>query len=149
MKKSSAVTKLTMNVTLDCQFQDSECEFKISQEFCSENTDSEELLNELIYFIKKGTFTPVSKKLRDHQLYCNMDCYYIYFESFWNDDEVSDFFENLSIRLNEIVDFDIECSDDIISNLNQEQRDNLGDGGWSIFVKQHPEYSTERLKKNP
>jgi hypothetical protein len=146
MKKLSLVkkqTKFTMNATIDCQYLDSECEFKISQNFCSENTDSEELLNELIYFIKRGSFIPVSKKLTDHQMYCDMDYYYIYFESFWNDEEVSDFFEKLSTRLNDLFAFDIECSDEILSNLNQEQIENFGDGGWSIFVKNNPEYTSK------
>ena len=59
MRKLSLVqkqTKLTMNVTLDCKYQDSVCEFKIKQEFCSESEDSDELLNELIYFIKRNLF---------------------------------------------------------------------------------------------
>jgi len=144
MKKVSLVpkqTKLTMNVILDCEYQDSVCEFKIKQEFCSENEDSDEVLNELVYFIKRGSFIPLKKKSFDSEIHVNMDIYEIYFESFWNDNETSIFYDKLMTQLNEILPYEIECSDEIIKNLNQEQRENLGDGGWSLFVKNNPEYA--------
>ena len=136
-------TKLTMNVLLDCEYQDSLCEFKIKQEFCSESEDSDDVLNELIYFIKRGSFTPLKKKTFDREMSVHMDIYDIYFESFWNDNETSIFFDKLMNHLNEILSYDIVCSDEIQKNLNQEQIENLGDGGWSIFVKNNPEYSTK------
>jgi hypothetical protein len=145
MKKLPLVqkqTKLTMNVTLDCKYQDSVCEFKIKQEFCSESEDSDELLNELIYFIKRGSFIPLNKKSFDNEMKCDMDIFEIYFESFWNDDETSIFYDKLMNQLNDILSYEIECSDEIIKNLNQEQIENLGDGGWSMFVKNNPEYAS-------
>lgn len=144
MKKLSSIktqTKLTMNVLLDCKYQDSVCEFKIKQEFCSNSEDSDEVLKELLYFIKKGSFTPLKKKSFDIEMDVNMDIYDIHFESFWNDSETSIFYDKLLNHLNGIISYDIVCSDEIEKNLNQEQIENLGNGGWSIFVKNNPEYS--------
>jgi hypothetical protein len=144
MRKVSLVqkqTKLTMNVLLDCEYQDSVCEFKIKQEFCSNSDDSDEVLKELLYFIKKGSFIPLKKKSFNIEMDVNMDIYDIYFESFWNDTETSIFYDKLMNHLNEILPYDIVCSDEIRKNLNQEQIENLGDGGWSIFVKNNPEYA--------
>jgi hypothetical protein len=130
-----------MNVILDCEYQDSVCEFKIKQEFCSESEDSDEVLNELIYFIKRGSFIPLKKKSFDSEMHVNMDIYEIYFESFWNDNETSIFYDKLMNHLNDILPYDIVCSDEIEKNLNLEQKENLGDGGWSLFVKNNPEYA--------
>ena len=130
-----------MNVILDCEYQDSVCEFKIKQEFCSESEDSDEVLNELIYFIKRGSFIPLKKKSFDSEMHVNMDIYEIYFESFWNDNETSIFYDKLMNHLNDILPYDIVCSDEIEKNLNLEQKENLGDGGWTLFVKNNPEYA--------
>lgn len=144
MRKLSSVpkqTKLTMNVILNCEYQDSVCEFNIKQEFCSKSEDSDEVLKELLYFINRGTFSPLKKKSFDSELYVNMDIYDIYFESFWNDKETSIFYDKLLNHLNDILPYDIVCSDEIQKNLNLDQMENLGDGGWSIFVKNNPEYA--------
>lgn len=145
MKKNQLVTKITMDADIYCYFGDSQSEVKISQSFYSENTDSESLLNELMYFIKRGTFTPF-KKL-DNQMVTDLDVYYIYFESFWNYEEVSDFYEKLSIQLYDLLAFDIKCSDEILKGLTEEQREDLGDGGWSIFLKKNPKFSIVNPKK--
>ena len=145
MKKVPLVpkqTKLTMNVTLDCKYQESVCWFKVNQEFCSESEDSDEVLNELIYFIKRGSFIPLNKKSFDYEMKNDMDICEIYFDSFWNENETSIFYDKLLTQLNEILPYEIECSDEIIKNLNQEQKENLGDGGWSLFVKNNPEYAS-------
>ncbi len=145
MKKVPLVpkqTKLTMNVTLDCKYQESVCWFKVNQEFCSESEDSDEVLNELIYFIKRGSFIPLNNKSFDYEMKSDMDICEIYFESFWNENETSIFYDKLMTQLNEILPYEIECSDEIIKNLNQEQIENLGDGGWSLFVKNNPEYAS-------
>lgn len=146
MQNLSHVTKLTMNTTFDCEFKESKCEFKISQVFYSENTEMEEVFEELIYFIKKATDIPYNRKSFDGYF----DLYEIYFESYFNNQEVSIFYDKLEKRLIDMVPFDIQCSDEILENLTEEQRENMGDGGESVFLKLHPEWALpiQSLPKN-
>lgn len=133
-------TKLTITTFYDCWYEESTCEFKVSQQFYTESEDIDEIFNELMYFIKMVT-SPSKKTLM-----CSREIHscHINFESYSKNEEVSEFYDKLITSMLDLTDIEIECSDEILEYLTEEQKENMGDACWWMFEKLNPKY---KLKK--
>jgi hypothetical protein len=119
MKKRELIKETKFRITTFCEVPlgDSFSEFDITQNYSSEGEDYEDLLNEIVYFIRKSSKFPMSNFKQGQVLSTQ-----IYFESFVNYEKVSEFYKLLKQRIESIDFYEIDCSVEVFKNLNEEQR---------------------------
>jgi hypothetical protein len=122
MKKRKLVKETKFTITTFCtvELDDSYSEFDICQNYSSKSEDEVYLLNEIVYFIRKSSKFP-KRNFKQGQVLSTQ----IYFESFVNYENVSEFYKLLKKRVEKIDYYDIDCSVEVFLNLNEDQRNNI------------------------
>lgn len=108
------------NIKLNFYFAEGNSIFCLSQNFLSESQDAEEVLEELKSFYK--TF----EKFVNKSLYSSIVTKEVYVLSYFDQTQVEKFYDDFHTHLNEDFEgyLEINCSDEILLNLNESQRMN-------------------------
>jgi len=117
MKKKRSSNKT--EITLKFYFDSSNSDFFIQQKFDSKSNDSFEIISELV------DFSSNLQSLLIKKMNTAIQETVIHIESFYNYDEIVEFYDNLLTQIGEISYFDISCSLQVFNNLSDEQKENI------------------------
>jgi hypothetical protein len=111
--------KKQTKIRLNYYFENLNSEFCLSQDFTSNSEDLNEVLEELNSSYKK------IEKFVDKTIYSTIVSKEIWIESFFDNSKLEKFYDRFHEQLNKEFEgyIEIECSDEILSNLKETQRE--------------------------